>query len=189
LVAIYDLADNFELIESAPALVLLGSIVPSLAWSAYFFAVRRSSIGARLVTWMTLGFAVLLEAVVAVIRFQHSVNYWSPFGNVLNPYGWILRLGWAVFLIFFALAPDHSRTRKMALILAIASAPSTLSTAFNEWNSWIGLLFEGIPKEAFWRVVITPAIRSVYWLSQILYLWSAWSQPSQLDASSARLTP
>jgi hypothetical protein len=120
------------------------------------------------------------------------VNYWTPFGNALSLYGWLLRLEWVLFLISFGLAPGHSRTRKIALILAIVSAPSALSTTFDAWNSWMGFLFDDIPKEAFWRIVFTPAIRTLYWLSQILFLWSAWGQPWQrdpLDAPSARLAP
>jgi hypothetical protein len=104
----------------------------------------------------------------------------------------LLRIGWAVFLISFALAPESSRTRKIALVLAILSAPSALSTAFDAWNSWIGFLFDDIPKAALWRVLITPAIRIVYWLSQILFLWTAWGNPEarkSTEAFSTRLTP
>ena len=114
---------------------------------------------------------------MASLRFQSSVNYWTPFGNALSLSGWLLRLGWAVFLISFALAPEHApdkRTRRVALVLAIISAPLALSTAYDAWNQWIELLLGDIPVQAFWRVLITPAIRTIYWLSQIFFLWTTW---------------
>ncbi len=195
----YYLIDNFALIENAPALVsiliVLGSVVPSVVWTGFFFvvyrSVHRSPSSVRTAAWIALVFAVLLEAVVVCIRFQQSVSYWTPFGNALSLPGWLLRLGWTVCLISFSLAPNHLRTRRIALLLAIASAPSALSTALDAWNSWIGFLFDDIPKEAFWRVLITPAIRTVYWLSQILFLWTAWNPERRdpIEASSARFAP
>jgi hypothetical protein len=195
----YYVADNLALIENAPALVILGSIIPSIVWAGFFFVVSKSVYlspsSLRAVAWLTLVFAVFLEAVVVCIRFQQSVSYWTPFGNALSLSGWLLRIGWTVFLLAFAWAPQHApdtRTRKIALVLAILSAPSALSTAFDAWNSWIGFLLDDIPKEAFWRVWITPAIRIVYWLSQILFLWTAWGKPERqtpADASFARLAP
>ena len=182
----YYLIDNFALLENAPALVILGSAVPSVVWAGFFFAVYRGR--ASYVTWITLVLAVLLEAVVVYIRYQQSVSYWTPLGNALSLSGWLLRLGWAVFLISFALAPGHapdSRTRRIALALAILSAPSALSTALDAWNSWAGFLFDDIPKEAVWRVLITPAIRIVYWLSQILFLWTAWGNPELRESAEA----
>ncbi len=192
LLAGYYLVDDAALIGDAPALVLLGSVVPSIVWAAFFFVVYRGSPSARTVAWITLTFAVLLEAVVDYIRFQESVSYWTPFGNALNLYGWLLRLGWAAFLISFALAPDHKRTRQIALLLAIVSVPLAWSTAFDAWNSAIGFLIDDIPREAFRRVVITPAIRTIYWVSQILFLWTAWGNPQARDpvqASSTRVAP
>jgi hypothetical protein len=188
----YYLVDNFALIGNAPALVLLGSVVPSVVWAGFFLVVYRCPPSIRAAAWITLVFAVVLEAVVVCIRFQQFVSYWTPFGNALSLSGWLLRLGWTVFLIFFALAPESSRTRRIALVLAILSAPSALSTAVDAWNSWIGFLFDDIPKEAFWRVLITPAIRILYWLSQILFLWTAWGSPEArkpAEASFTRLTP
>ena len=123
LLAGYYLFDDAALIADTPALFLLGSVVPSLVWAAFFFVVYRGSPSARTVTWITLVFAVFLEAVVDYIRLEASVSYWTPFGNALSLYGWLLRLGWAVFLISFALAPDHKRTRQLALLLAIVSTP------------------------------------------------------------------
>src|SRR5579862_824739 len=149
LLTAYYLADNLALVENAPADVLLGSVVPSVVWAGFFFVVCRRPSSARTVAWITLVFAVLLEAVVVCIRYQQSVSYWTPFGNAPSFTGWLLRIGWAVFLISFALAPDHKRTRKIALVLAILSAPSALTTALDAWNSWIGFLFDDIPKEAF----------------------------------------
>ena len=192
----YYLADNLALIENAPALVslliVLGSVVPSIVWAGFFSVLYRSPSSARDVAWITLVFAVILEAVVACIRFQQSVSYWTPFGNALSLSGWLLRVGWTVFLISFALGPENPRTRKIALVVAIISAPSALSTAFDAWNGWIGFLFGDIPKEAFWRALITPAIRMVYWMSQILFLWTAWGNPERQDPrelSFTRLAP
>ena len=191
LLAGYYLLDDSALIGDAPALVLLGSVVPSVVWAAFFFVVYRSPSAAKIAAWITLVFAVFPEAVVVYIRFQQSVNYWTPFGNALRLYGWLLRLGWAAFLISFALAPGYApdrRTRKIALVLAIACAPSALSTAFDAWNSAIGFLIDDIPREALRRVVITPAIRTVYWASQILFLWTAWGNPEKRDPTEAPTT-
>ena len=191
LLAGYYLVDNLTLIENAPALVILGSVVPSLVWAGFFFVLCRRPSSARNVTWITMLFAVLLEAVVVCIRFQHSVSYWTPFGNALSLSGWLLRLGWMVFLISFALAPEHLRTRQAALVLAILSAPSALSAAFDAWNGWIGLLFGDIPIQAYWRALITPAIQIDYWTSQVLFLWTLWDKlqtRDPIDASLTRLT-
>jgi hypothetical protein len=49
-----------------------------------------------------------------------------------------------------------------------------------------------MPRQAVWRALITPVIRTIYWLSQILFLWSVWGEPlprDPLDAPFARLTP
>ena len=149
----------------------------------------------RTVAWITLVFAVLLEAVVAYIRFRavgellDSVRQCAQFAGLVAS-AWMGRVSH-----FLRVGPEHapdSRTRKIALVLAILSAPSALSTAFDAWNSWIGFLFDDIPKEAFWRVLITPAIRIVYWLSQILFLWTAWGNPEarkSAEASFTRLAP
>ena len=192
----YYLVDNASLLSESPALMLFGSVVPSVVWTGFFFIVHRSvyrsPASARVFAWITLVFAVFLEAVVAYIRFQQSVNYWTPFGNALSISGWLLRLGWAVFLISFALSPDNRRTRAAALVLAIIAAPSALSVAYDAFNNGIGFLFDDIPKEAFWRVLITPAVRTVYWVSQILFLWSAWGNPEArkfAEASPARFAP
>ena len=192
LLAGYYLVDNAALLNEAPVLVLLGSVVPSVVWVGFFGVVWRCPASVRTVAWITVVFAVILEGVVVRIRFEHSVNYWTPFGNALSISGWLLRLGWAVFLISFGLSRDNRRTRAAALVLAIIAAPSALSTAYGAFNNGIGLLFDDIPKEAYWRVVITPAIRTIYWVSQILFLWSAWGNPEKrtsVEASSARFAP
>jgi hypothetical protein len=191
----FSLIDNAALLHDAPALVLLGSAVPNAVWAGFFVVYRRST-HARSMTWLTLVFAVILEAVVVCIRYQQSISYWSPFGNALSLSGWLLRIGWTVFLISVALSPDRisadSRTRGIALVLAIVSAPSVLSATFDAWNGWVGFLFDDIPKEAYWRVLVTPAIRTLYWLSQILFLWTVWLSPETRrpsEASSLRLAP
>ena len=120
----YQLIDNVALLENSPALVVLGSTVPSIGLGRVLFRrVSESFVLRASAAWITLVFAVLLEAVVACIRFQQAVSYWTPFGNALSLSGWLLRLGWTVFLISFALvrdhAPDSLRTRRIALVLAI----------------------------------------------------------------------
>jgi hypothetical protein len=187
----YHLVDNSTLVGSTPVLVLLGSVVPSLVWAWFFLAVHRSS-ASHASAWITLVFAVIPEAVIAFVRFQQLVNYWTPFGNALSLSGWLLRIGWAVFLILFARIPGQIWTRRIALLLAILSAPSALSTAYSVFNNGIGFLFDEMPRQAVWRALITPVIRTIYWLSQILFLWSVWGEPlprDPLDAPFARLTP
>ena len=177
LLTAYYVVDNFALIGDAPVLVLSGSVVPSVIWAGFFFVVYRCPSSARTAAWITFVFGVLLEALVDWVRFQESVSYWTPLGNALSLYGWLLRLGWVVFLISFALSPDLSpdkRTRQAALVLAIIAAPSALSTAYDAFNNWIGLLLDEVPRQALWRVLITPVIRTIYWVSQILFLWIVW---------------
>ena len=188
----YQLADNWALLETSPKLVLLGSTVPGLVWAGFFFSLYRSPGSASAAAWIALIFAVILEAVVVYIRFQQLVSYWTPFGNALSMSGWLLRFGWATFLIAFALDPDNARTRRIALVLTIVSAPSALSTAYDLWNNAIGLIVDDVARQALWRVLITPAIRTVYRLSQILFLWTVWGKPQSpvsTGASSARLAP
>lgn len=179
LLAGFYLADNAALLREAPVLFLLGSVVPSVVWSGFFFLIYRRPSG-RAFAWMTFVFAVLLEALVAYVRFQQSVNYWTPFGNVANLPGGLLRLGWAVFLVAFSLNENHRRTRHAALVLAILCAPSVLVTAYALFNSAIGFLLGDIPTQAFWRALIAPGVRALYWLSQILFLWKVWEAPARL---------
>jgi hypothetical protein len=188
----YQLADNWWLLGTSPGLVLLGSTVPGLVWAGFFFSLYRSAGSASAAAWFTLVFGVILEAAVAYIRFQQSVSYWTPLGNALSLSGWLLRLGWTFFLIAFALNKDHPRTRRVALLLAIVSAPAALNATYVAWNNWMGLLLDEIPRQAFRRVLITPAIRTIYWLSQILFLWTVWGNPEakrSTEASAMRFTP
>ncbi|MCU1274186.1 MAG: hypothetical protein JWO48_1617, partial [Bryobacterales bacterium] len=135
----------------------------------------------RAAAWITIVFAILLETAIAYMLAQQSSAFWTPFGSVISLSGWLRRIGWSIFLVAFALAPDHRRTAQVALALAIISAPSMLGTAFDLFNSGIGILLGDIPPQAFWRALITPAIRTVYWSSQVLFLWTVWrnsaSQP------------
>lgn len=182
LLASHQLIDNAALLETSPLLIVAGSTVPSLVWAGFFIVLYSSPASASTAAWITLVFAVLLEALVVCIRFQQSVSYWTPFGGALSLSGWLLRLGWAAFLISFALSPGHApdkRTRRLALALAILSAPSALSAAYDAFNNGMGVIFDDIPRQAFWRVLITPAIRTVYWTSQIFFLWSAWGNPER----------
>ena len=83
----YQLADNAVLLETSPALatlVSLGSTVPNIVWAGFFFVVYRSPASGRGLAWITLVFAVFLDALVAYIRYQQSVSYWTPFGNALS---------------------------------------------------------------------------------------------------------
>jgi len=188
----FSLIDNAALLNDAPALVLLGSAVPSAVWAAFFFVVYRSSSYARVSAWITLAFAVILEAVVVCIRYQQSVSYWTPFGNATSLSGWMLRIGWTVFLISFALAPHRSRTRQIALVVAIVAAPSALSTAYGAFNNGIGFLFDDLPRQALWRALLTPVIRTAYWVSQILFLWTLWGNPelrNSVKSPSLHFTP
>jgi hypothetical protein len=177
------LTSAFHLIDNAGVFetwIVLGGAIPYLIWAGFFFAVYREH-GIRTAAWITIVFAILLETVIAYVLAQQSAAFWSPFGSVISLSGWLRRIGWTIFLIAFALAPDHRRTGTVALLLAIVSAPSMLSTAFDFFNSCIGILFGDIPPQAFWRALITPAIRTVYWSSQVLFLWVVWrnsaSQP------------
>ena len=163
------LVDNAALIPDHPYLVLLGSVFPGLVWAGFFLVVGRSL--DRVAAWTALIFAVVLESVVAYLRFQESVAYWTPFGSAISLVGWILRIGWAAFLIAFAIAPHRRITRTIALLLAIVSAPTALSTTYGAWNNWIGLFLGDIPTQVS-RVLILPAIRTIFWVSQILFLWT-----------------
>ena len=170
--------DNAGVFETS---ILLGGAIPYLVWAGFFFAIYRER-KVRTAAWITIVFAILLETTVAYLLAQQSAAFWTPFGSVINWSGWLRRVGWTVFLIAFALIPDHRRTGTVALLLAIVSAPSLLSAAFEVFNSCIGILFGDIPLQAFWRALITPAIRTVYWSSQVLFFWVVWrnstSQPA-----------
>jgi hypothetical protein len=168
--------------------LVLGAIVPSLIWAGFFIVLFRertglvSPISFRTVTWITLILGIGLEVVFVAIPFEMATISITPLGIIRRIVGWLLRLGWAAFLISFALSPDPApdkRTRRIALVLAIISAPSVLSTAYAVFNNSIAFLFDDIPRQAFWRALITPVIRTIYWLSQILFLWRAWGNPQR----------
>jgi hypothetical protein len=178
------LTSGFHLIDNAGVFepwILLGGAIPYVVWAGFFFAVYREQ-RVRAAAWITIVFAILLETVIVYLLAQQSSAFWTPFGSVIAWSGWLRRSGWTIFLIAFALVPDHRRTGTVALLLAIVSAPSMLSAAFEVFNSCIGILFGEIPPQAFWRALITPAIRTVYWSSQVLFLWVVWrnsaSQPA-----------
>jgi hypothetical protein len=177
LLAGFYLADNLVELQSSPALVLLRSVVPGVIWAGFFFTMYLSPASASTAAWITVLFIVLLEALVLYGSFQQGVSYRNPFGYAYSLSDWLLRLGWAVFMIAFALNKNHPRTRQIALVLAILSAPSAISTAYNAFNNGIGFVVGDIPVQAYWRALITPAVRTIYWLSQILFLWTAWGKP------------
>jgi len=180
------LTSAFHLIDNAGAFepwILLGGAIPYAVWAGFFFAVYREH-SVRTLAWITIVFAILLETAIAYLLAQQSAAFWTPFGSVINWSGWLRRVGWTVFLIAFALVRGHRRTGTGALLLAVVSSPPLLSTAFDLFNSGIGILFGDITAQAFWRALITPAIRTVYWSSQVLFLWIVWrnsaSQPSAI---------
>ena len=180
LLAAFFLIDNAGVFESW---ILIGGAFPSLVWAGFFFAVYREN-RVRTAAWITLVFAILLEIALAYALAERGSAIWTPFGSILTWSGWLARIGWVIFVFAFAWAPGHRRTGTVALLLAIVAAPPLLSTAFNIFNSAIGMLFGDIPPQAIWRAVITPAIRTLCWSSQILFLWTVWrkcaSQPSAI---------
>ena len=181
LLAAFHLADNAALDKTR--LVWWGAVIPSVIWAFFFASVYRSPALVKTAAWITVVFAVLLDGLVAYLRFQESVSYWTPFGSAPSLSGWLFRLGWAVFLISFALAPDHARTGKVALLLAIISALPLWSAGFRFFNSSIAFLLGDIPPQAIWRALITPAIRAIYWSSQILFLWIVWRKSAPQPAA------
>jgi hypothetical protein len=178
LTSAFHLIDNAGVFETS---ILLGGAIPYLVWAGFYFAVYRAQ-RVRTAVWITIVFAILLETTIAYMLAQQSSAFWTPFGSVISWSGWLRRIGWTIFLIAFALVPDHRRTGTVALVLAIVSAPSMFNTAFGVFNSCIGILLGELPPQAFWRALITPAIRTVYWSSQVLFLWVVWrnsaSQPA-----------
>src|SRR6476659_10032113 len=163
LTSAFHLIDNVRVFDSW---ILIGGGIPYLIWAGFFFAVYREH-GIRSAAWITIVFAILLETVIAYVLAQESSAFWSPFGSVITWSGWLRRIGWTIFLIALALIPDHRRTGTVALLLAIVSAPSLFNTAFGVFNSCIEILLGELPPQAIWRALITPAIRTVYWSSQI----------------------
>ena len=192
LLAGFYLADNFAELQGSLALVLSRSVVPCVIWAGFFFTMYRSPPSASASAWITVLSVVLLEAVVLYLSFQQAVSYRTPFGSAYSLSDWLLRLGWAVFMMAFALNKDHPRTRQIALVLAILFAPSAIISAYNAFNNLIGFVVGDIPIQAYWRALITPAVRTIYLLSQILFLWTLSRNPQRRDSIetlSAHLAP
>ena len=173
----FHLIDNVGIFETS---ILLGGAIPYLVWAGFYFSVYREQ-NVRTAAWITIVFAILLETAIAYLLAQQSAAFWTPFGSVIGWSGWLRRIGWTIFLIAFALVPNHRRTGTVALVLAIVSAPSLFNTAFGVFNSCVEILLGELPRQAIWRALITPAIRTMYWSSQVLFLWVVWrnsaSQP------------
>ncbi|HEY2843371.1 MAG TPA: hypothetical protein VGJ09_06965, partial [Bryobacteraceae bacterium] len=169
---LFDNAGDFE------TWILVLGAVPSLVWAGFFlsiyFSLDREQNSARWTAWVTLVFAIFLEIALAYVRAERSIAYWTPFGNLTSLSGWLLRIGWAVWLIAFARAANHAIAGaiagKVALVVAILSAPPMVSAAYDLFNGCIGILLSDVPPQAFWRALITPAIRMIYWSSQVLFL-------------------
>jgi len=180
LTSAFHLIDNAGLFETS---ILLGGAIPYLVWAGFYFFVYRGH-NVRTAAWITIVFAILLETAIAYLLAQQSAAFWTPFGSVIGWSGWLRRIGWTIFLIAFALVPNHRRTGTVALVLAIVSAPSLFNTAFGVFNSCVEILLGELPRQAIWRALITPAIRTVYWSSQVLFLWVVWrnsaSQPAAI---------
>ena len=183
LIGVFHLIDNAGVIETS---IWLGGAIPSVVWAGFFFSVYRER-KVRIAACITIVFAILLETAIAYVLAQQSSALWTPFGSVISWSGWLRRIGWIIFLIAFALFPNHRRTGTVALMLAIIAAPSLFNTAFGVFNSCIGILLGELPPQAIWRALITPAIRTVYWSSQVLFLWVVWrNSASQPVASTIR---
>ena len=172
--------------------VILGAIVPSLVWSAFFFILYRErnglavTLSVRAATWITLFLGIGLQVVFVLIPAEMATLFLTPLGIIRRIDSWFLRLGWVCFLVLFARMPAEQWTRRMALLLAILSAPYALSTAYDTFNNGIGFLFEDMPRQALWRALVTPMVRTIYWLSQVMFLWTAWREPLQRDMLNAR---
>jgi len=179
LTSAFHLIDNFRIFDTW---IWVGGAIPYLIWAGFFFAVYREQ-RVRTAAWITIVFAILLETVIAYVLAQQSSAFWTPFGSVITWSGWLHRIGWIVFLIALALAPDHRRTGTVALLLAIVSAPSMFNTAFGVFNSCIEIFLGELPPQAIWRALITPAIRTAYWSSQILFLWVVWRKSASQPAA------
>jgi hypothetical protein len=179
------LTSAFHLIDNAGVFepwILLAGAIPYLVWAGFYFGVYREQ-RVRTAVWITIVFAILLETAIAYMLAQQSSAFWTPFGSVITWSGWLRRIGWTIFLIALALIPDHRRTGTVALLLAIVSAPSLFNTAFGVFNSCIEILLGELPPQAIWRALITPAIRTVYWSSQILFLWVVWRKSASQPAA------
>jgi hypothetical protein len=179
--------------------VVLGAIVPSIVWAGYFFILSRergglaSRVSLRTATWIVLVFGLALQVAVVTIPGEMSMLSWTPLGYFHRVVSWLLRLGWVLLLVALVSAPDGPRTRRLALAMLILSAPSAIEEAYNgTWNNRGMPFWNDYPIEALWRVVMIPAIRIFYSLSQILFLWTTWGNPASrnpVGTTSLRLTP
>jgi hypothetical protein len=60
-----------------------------------------------------------------------------------------------------------------------------VSAAYDLFNGCIGILLSDVPPQAFWRALITPAIRMIYWSSQVLFLWTLWRNSASQSSAIA----
>jgi hypothetical protein len=180
------------------ASAVLGTIIPSLIWAGFFSVIYREGTGVpraltvRAAAWITLFLGIGLQVIFVLVPLEMTTIFLTPLGFIGRVDTWLLRLAWVVFLVLFGRMPADRWTRRIALLLAILSFPYALSTAYGAFNNGIGFLLDDMPRQALWRALITPVIRTTYWVSQILFLWTVWGEPLRrdpLDASSARLAP
>jgi hypothetical protein len=173
--------------------VALTTVAPGVVWAAYFFVLYRDrrglrgGVSLRTATWITLTLGLGLQA------FATVMTGWTLPGDVRGFVSWLLSMGWAMLLLGLAFAPDRPWTRRVALAMLILSAPSAVEEAYNgTWNNRGMLFWNDYPLEAFWRVIVIPAIRIFYALSQILFLWTLSRNPQRRDpieTLSAHLAP
>src|SRR5437667_8971512 len=143
------LTSAFHLIDNSGVFgtsIMLGGAIPYLVWAGFYLSVYREQ-RVRTAAWITIVFAILLETAIAYMLAQQSAAFWTPFGSVIAWYGWLRRIGWVIFLIAFALVPNHRRTGTVALMLAVVSAPSLFSTAFGVFNSGVEILLGELPPQ------------------------------------------
>jgi hypothetical protein len=174
--------------------ILLGAIIPSLVWTGFFLSVyrQRGPASIRSAAWITLVFGIGLPAFLIIPQEMNMLS-WTPLGWFHVVAGWPIRLGWVFLLLNFTSAPDRLWTRRVALAMLILSAPSAIEEAYRgTWGNRGMLFWNDYPLEALWRVVVIPAIRIFYSLSQILFLWTISRNPERRDpieTLSAHLAP
>jgi hypothetical protein len=177
---IIPIATNLELVAAADAaVVVLTTIVPSLAWTAYFAACMRR--GSPHVT-PALAWTVLVLAVAVPELYQAWLRlpYFSVFAVNSLLYavrGILLPIAWGVFLASVARRKPVSRATVLALLLltVLSAGPESLNS-LSALNVAAG--------EALWRTVAVPAIRLVYWGSQAVFLIAVLAAPAGKPAST-----
>jgi hypothetical protein len=179
--------------------IVLGGMVPSIVWAAFFLVVHRdrngraNPVSVRTVAWITLVFGIGFQTAFIYIPFELSVLSWTPLAWFHRVAGWLILVGWVFLLLNLTWTPDRPWTRRVAMAMLILSAPSALEEAYNgTWNNRGMLFWNDYPLEALWRVVTIPAIRIFYVLSQILFLWTIWRNPQRrgpIETLSAHLAP